>query len=171
MFILQIFRCKMESDCFENELIIRKTCSLSKKLSSVERRTKFNAFTPDRNRTIIHISNLIFLFMQTPCLLPKFSSVLRSCDWNCSVRKVVIRNFEKFTRKHLCQSLFFDKVAGWHRCFPMNFAKFLRIPFFTKHLMATYSACSSFSLEKSSLTNMLLLFSFLQFFRIFSLSL
>ena len=112
LFILQIFRCKMESDCFENELIIRKTCSLSKKLSSVERRTKFNAFTPDRNRTIIHISNLIFLFMQTPCLLPKFSSVLRSCDWNCSVRKVVIRNFEKFTRKHLCQSLFFDKVAG-----------------------------------------------------------
>ena len=27
-------------------------------------------------------------------------------------KKSVIRNFAKFTRKHLCQSLFFNKVAG-----------------------------------------------------------
>ena len=26
--------------------------------------------------------------------------------------KVVLRNFAKFTRKHLCQGLFFDKVSG-----------------------------------------------------------
>ena len=48
--------------------------------------------------------------------------------------------FHKFTGKHLCQSLFFNKVAGLrpatllkerncHRCFPVNFAKFLRTPF------------------------------------------
>ena len=50
----------------------------------------------------------------------------------------VPRNFVKFTAKHLCQSLFFNKVAGlrnwwkkrtWLRCFPVNFAKFLRAPF------------------------------------------
>ena len=40
----------------------------------------------------------------------------------------------------MCQSLFFNKVASlrpatlskkrlWHRCFPVNFAKFLRTPF------------------------------------------
>ena len=29
----------------------------------------------------------------------------------CSVRKGVLRNFAKFTGKHLCQSLFFNKVA------------------------------------------------------------
>ena len=57
-----------------------------------------------------------------------------------SVKKAVLRNFEKFTGKHLCQSLFFNKVAGqrpatllknklWHRCFPVSFAKFLRTPF------------------------------------------
>ena len=28
-----------------------------------------------------------------------------------SVRKCVFRNFAKFTGKHLCQSLFFNKVA------------------------------------------------------------
>ena len=29
-----------------------------------------------------------------------------------SVKKDVLRNFAKFTGKHLCQSLVFDKVAG-----------------------------------------------------------
>ena len=53
----------------------------------------------------------------------------------CSLRKGVLRNFAKFTGKHLCQSLFFNKVATllkkrlWHRCPPVNFAKFLRTPF------------------------------------------
>ena len=30
----------------------------------------------------------------------------------CSLRKGVFRNFAKFTGKHLCQSLLFNKVAG-----------------------------------------------------------
>ena len=43
-------------------------------------------------------------------------------------------NFAKFTEKHLCQSIFINKVAGlkkrpWHRCFHVNFVKFLRTPF------------------------------------------
>ena len=60
-------------------------------------------------------------------------------------KKVVLRCFAKFTGKHLCQGLFFNKVAGLtpatllrkrllHRCFPVNFAKFLRTPFLTEHL-------------------------------------
>ena len=55
--------------------------------------------------------------------------------------KDVLRSFTKFTGKQLCQSLFFNKVAGirpvtlskkrlWQRCFSMNFVKFLRTPFF-----------------------------------------
>ena len=39
----------------------------------------------------------------------------------------VLRIFTKLTGKHLCQSLFFNKVAGL-RCFPVNFMKFLRTP-------------------------------------------
>ena len=65
----------------------------------------------------------------------------RSSHRRCSVKKGVLRNFAKFTGKHLCQGLLFNKVAGqarpatllkkslWHRCFPVNFAKFLRTPF------------------------------------------
>ena len=30
------------------------------------------------------------------------------------------------------QSLFFNKVV-WHSCLPLNFAQFLRTPFFIKH--------------------------------------
>ena len=35
----------------------------------------------------------------------------RSSHPRCSVREGVLRNFAKFTEKHLCQSLFFNKVA------------------------------------------------------------
>ena len=45
----------------------------------------------------------------------------------CSARKGVLRNFAKFTRKHLPQRL-------WRRCFPVNSAKFLRTPFLAEHL-------------------------------------
>ena len=36
----------------------------------------------------------------------------RSSHRRSSVRKGVLRNFAKLTGKHLCQSLFFNKVAG-----------------------------------------------------------
>ena len=60
-------------------------------------------------------------------------------------KKGVIRNFAKFPGKHLCQRLFFNKVAGlwpvtllskklWHGCFPVNFVKLLRTPFSIGHL-------------------------------------
>ena len=60
-------------------------------------------------------------------------------------KKGVLKNFANFTGKHLCQSLFFNKVRPgtllkrglWHRCFPVNFAKFLRTPFFIEHLLET----------------------------------
>ena len=60
----------------------------------------------------------------------------RSSHQRCSVREGVLRNFTKFTGKHLCQSLFlikfpcnFIKKRLWHKCFPVNFVKFLRTAF------------------------------------------
>ena len=107
-------------------------------------------------------------FCATPvgCFVPSFMKVW-FCDWKfyniierttwkglrfseevahrCSVKKSVFRNFAQITGKHLCQSLFFDKVPAlrpatllkkrlWHRCFPVNFVKFLRTPFLKEHL-------------------------------------
>ena len=50
-------------------------------------------------------------------------------------KKGVLKKFAKFTGKHLCQSLLFNNPATLlkkrllHRCFPVNFTKFLRTPF------------------------------------------
>ena len=69
----------------------------------------------------------------------------RSSRLEVFCRKDVLRNFEKFTGKHLCQSLLFHEVTDlrpatllkkrlWNRCFPVNFSKFLRTPSVTEHL-------------------------------------
>ena len=59
---------------------------------------------------------------------------IRSSQQRCSVRKVILRNFPKFTGKHLCQALLFNKVEDSEsetlaQCFSVNFSKFLRTPF------------------------------------------
>ena len=36
----------------------------------------------------------------------------RSSHQRCSIKKDVLKNFANFTGKHLCQSPFFNKVAG-----------------------------------------------------------
>ena len=58
----------------------------------------------------------------------------------CYVKDGVPKNFENFTGKHLCWSLFlmkllvqacnFIKKRLHHQCFPVKFAKFLRTSFF-----------------------------------------
>ena len=87
------------------------------------------------------------------CLNQKFSKcsrnlaihlLHRSSHWQCFVKKDALRNFARFTGKHLCQSLFFNKVVGlrpttlkmrlWHKCFPVKFAKSPRTAFFIEHL-------------------------------------
>ena len=73
------------------------------------------------------------------------NSNFRSSRPEVFCKKGAVKNFPKFTGKHLCQSLFYNKVAGlgpstlfkkrpWHRCFPVNFAEFLTTPFLIEHL-------------------------------------
>ena len=67
-------------------------------------------------------------------------SIDRSSYRRCSMKKGVLENFAKFIGKHLYQNIFFLiklqaegatllKKKLWHRCFPVNFAKFLRTTF------------------------------------------
>ena len=66
--------------------------------------------------------------------------MFRSSHRRFYIKKGVLRNFAKFTGKHLCQRHFLNKVADlrpatllkkrlWHRCSPVNFAEFLGAPF------------------------------------------
>ena len=64
-----------------------------------------------------------------------------------SIRKGVLRNFAKFTGKLVCQSLGFNKVAGWNlqlyfkktlaQVLSCEFCEISKNSFFTKHLQAT----------------------------------
>ena len=51
---------------------------------------------------------LVSVFYRSSFHLRRF----RSSRLNVFCKKGVLRNFAKFTGKHLCQSLFFNKVAG-----------------------------------------------------------
>ena len=85
----------------------------------------------------------------------------RSSHQRCSVSKGVLRNFSKFAGKHPCQVPFYNKVAGpdpatlskkrlWHKCFPTNFAKFLRTPFHRTPLNDCFSTIQHFLAENPS---------------------
>ena len=80
-----------------------------------------------------------FIIYRKPKTILRPEFIKQSSD-SCYMQKGVLRNLTQFTGQHLCQSLLFNKVAGlrpatllkkrlWHRCFPVNFEKFLRIPF------------------------------------------
>ena len=71
----------------------------------------------------------VILRIQSAC--EKMREIFGTQQLACSA-KSVLRNFAKFTRKHLRQSLFFNTLRN--RCFPVNFVKFLRITFFMEHL-------------------------------------
>ena len=78
-------------------------------------------------------------------MLQERQCLFRSSRPEVFCNKGVLENFAKFTGKHLCQSLFFNKLAAvrpatllkkrlWHRGFPVNFVKFLRTYFLKEHL-------------------------------------
>ena len=64
----------------------------------------------------------------------ELSSIFRSSRSQMFYKIVVLENFAKLTGKHLSWSVFliklkafnFNKKTLQHRCFPVNFAKFLR---------------------------------------------
>ena len=61
----------------------------------------------------------------------------------CSIKKGVLKNFAKFTGKTTVPESLLNKVAGLrHRCFPVNFAKFLRTPFLQNTSASTISRLS-----------------------------
>ena len=89
-------------------------------------------------KMIFILENLVFLLKYHIDWHPRNGPILS--HWRCSTRKGVLRNFAKCTGKDLFQGFFFNKVTGlrpttllkrklWCRCFPVNFAKFLRTLF------------------------------------------
>ena len=66
------------------------------------------------------------------CVIEKVLS--KSSHRRCSIKIDALKSFSKLKGKHLCQSVFFNKVVGlWGRCFSVNFVKILGTPFFVEH--------------------------------------
>ena len=80
---------------------------------------KFNIFFPDLEYSERFHQNMKYF-------------ATKAVTQMCSV-KTVLRNFWKFTGKHLCPNHFFNKVAR-HRCFTVNFAIFLGTTCYKQHL-------------------------------------
>ena len=72
-------------------------------------------------------------------------SQTRSSHRKCSVKIGVLKNFAKFTGKHLCQRFFFNKVAACNfikkdsqaQAFSCEFWETSKNTFFTQHLQTT----------------------------------
>ena len=91
-----------------------------------------------RYSTMNNLQYLVPFSPQGPCFRRNYQG--------CSVKKGVLRNFAKFTGKHLCQGLFFNKVAGvWNfikkealaQVFSCEFCEISKNTFFTEHVWAT----------------------------------
>ena len=67
-------------------------------------------------------------------LFDKLVTWFRSSHQRCFIKKGILKNFAKFIGKHLCQSLYFNKVIGLRPIFKNTF--------FTKHLRPTASVDS-----------------------------
>ena len=110
----------------------------------------------DWRRSAIQKSNETIHYQ--PCYTPFFS--FRSSHQRCSIKKGAPKNFAKFTGKHLCQSLFFNKVAGLCnfiknktlvQVFSCEFLEIFNNTLFTEHLRTTASVASIYSATGVSL--------------------
>ena len=87
----------------------------------------FCSFVPTINKSmILHYINVIFFCLNSTCT---------SSHPSVFCKKAFPRNFAKFTEKHLyLRPVTLLKKRLWHRCSPVDLAKFLRTPFLPEHL-------------------------------------
>ena len=112
-------------------------------------RSMSNTYT---SRTLLHrdaelnkllSSNFVLCYSYPFIVLYPYRN-FRSSHQRCSIIKGVLRNFAKFTGKHLCQSFFFNKKHFIKKeilaqVFSCEFCEISKNTFFTEHLRTTAS--------------------------------
>ena len=66
-----------------------------------------------------------------------FVGTFRSSQQRCSIKKGFHKNFAKFTGKHLCWSLFFNKKENQTQAFSSEYCEIFKISIFTEDLWWT----------------------------------
>ena len=80
--------------------------------------------------------------------------LLEAVVQRCSVKKVFLEISQNSQESTWARVSFLKKITSlrpatlskkrlWHRCFPVNFVKFLRIPFYIEHLLWLLLSCIS----------------------------
>ena len=87
--------------------------------------------------------------------IPGLVAYNRSSHQRCSVKKGVLRYFAIFTGKHLCQSLFFNKVAGAAcKVVSFEFCEISKNTFFTEDVWATAFFINRLLIKKCKLVKL-----------------
>ena len=120
-------------------LSLTKSCYLNH--FYVLKKNRIIVYSPKTSSNIPFRYHFDFLFIMIISISISLNLIIQKKAPEVFYKKCVLRNFVKLTGKHLCQSLFFNKVIGlrpatflkkrlWHRCFLVNFTKFLGTPFY-----------------------------------------
>ena len=102
------------------------------------------ASLPRKLSKLLWFCSLVIVLAISRNLLKNNTWWIRSSRQEVFCQKGVLRNFAKFTGNTCVRVSFFNKVASlrpatllkkrlWHRCFPVNFTKFLRTQFCIEH--------------------------------------
>ena len=102
-----------------------------------------------RSIKVIRIKSLLIMVDYLSNYEKKVYQFNRSSHRRCTVKKGVVRNFVKFTGKHLCRGLFLIKLQAWGlqlykketpaQVFSCKFCKISKNTFFVQDLWATAS--------------------------------
>ena len=65
-----------------------------------------------RQESVLDVE-LLSTITKASCYESERYTVTEAATGGVSIKKGVVRNFAKFTGKHLCQSFFFNKVPDW----------------------------------------------------------
>ena len=83
------------------------------------------------------------LYCNSKCCSSNLEAYCRNQPQEVLYKKGVPTNFSKFTRKHLCQSVFFKRL--YYQVFSCEFSEICKTTFFTKHVWATASVFRTLS--------------------------
>ena len=150
--ILTTFLCKLLKSHFGMGVLLKICCIFSEHLSLRATLTKgcfCRSGAGDCSCQTAHIISCFFEVLSIGWYC-SFNVYMQKQPSEVFCKKGFLKNSSN-SQENTCVRVFLNNVAGlrpatllkmrlWHRCFLVNFRKFLKTPFFTKHLQTAASA-------------------------------
>ena len=111
--------------------IMNRKCSTRRLFLKIQQYSQENTFL--NKNAALQVLSFIKKRLEHRCFLQTFGNFHPIRRPEVFRKKGVLRSFTKFTGRYLRPATLL-KMRLWHKCFPVNFEKFLGTPFFAKHL-------------------------------------